>query len=74
MKILFLGDVVGLSGCRKIANDLLDQIKKNNIINECYTKADYFINLASNSLSIFEESKEKDILKKLTSFSLERSF
>ncbi len=53
---------------------ILDQIKKNNIINECYTKADYFINLASNSLSIFEESKEKDILKKLTSFSLERSF
>ena len=29
MKILFLGDVVGLSGCRKITNDLLDQIKKN---------------------------------------------
>ncbi len=53
---------------------ILDQIKKNNIINECYTKADYFINLASNSLSIFEECKEKDILKKLTSFSLERSF
>ena len=31
MKILFLGDVVGLSGCRKITNDLLDQIQKNNI-------------------------------------------
>ena len=31
MKILFLGDVVGSSGCRKIANDLLDQIKKNDI-------------------------------------------
>ena len=31
MKILFLGDVVGLSGCRKIANDLLDQIKKKDI-------------------------------------------
>ena len=31
MKILFLGDVVGLSGCRKITKDLSGQIKKNNI-------------------------------------------
>ena len=31
MKILFLGDVVGLSGCRKIINDLSGQIKINNI-------------------------------------------
>ena len=53
---------------------VLDLIKKNNIINDCYIKAEYFINLASNSLSIFNNSKEKDILKKLTSFSLERNF
>ena len=52
----------------------LNLIKKNNIISECYKKADYFINLASNSLSVFEESKEKIILEKLTSFSLERNF
>ena len=31
MKILFLGDVVGTSGCSKIMNNLLDQIKKNKI-------------------------------------------
>ena len=31
MKILFLGDVVGLSGCSKIIESLSDQIKKNNI-------------------------------------------
>ena len=31
MKILFLGDVVGSSGCRKIINDLSSQIKKNKI-------------------------------------------
>ena len=31
MKILFLGDVVGLSGCRKITDDLLDQTKKKDI-------------------------------------------
>ena len=53
---------------------VLDLIKKNNIINDCYIKAEYFINLASNSLSIFNNSKEKEILKKLTSFSLERNF
>ena len=31
MRILFLGDVVGISGCSKILNDLLVQIKTNNI-------------------------------------------
>ena len=53
---------------------VLLMIKKYNIIFECYRKAEYFINLASNSLSIFEESKEKDMLQGLTSFSLERTF
>jgi octaprenyl-diphosphate synthase len=53
---------------------ILKLMKKYNIINECYTKAEYFINLASNSLSIFEHSNEKEILKSLTSFSLERNF
>ena len=52
----------------------LSLIKKYNIINECYKKAEYFINLASNSLSIFKESEEKTILENLTSFSLERKF
>ena len=37
--------------------------KKYNIINDCYSKAEYFINLSSNSLSIFSDSKEKEILK-----------
>jgi len=55
-------------------NQVLILIKKYDIVNECYRKAEHFINLASNSLSIFEETKEKEILKKLTSFSLERSF
>ncbi len=49
-------------------------IKKYNIINNCYSKAQYFIDLASNSLSIFDHSKEKEIFKNLTSFSLERTF
>ncbi len=55
-------------------NLILKLIKKYNIINECYIKAEHFINLASNSLSIFKDTKEKEILKNLTSFSLERSF
>ena len=53
---------------------ILLMIKNYNIISDCYTKAEYFINLASNSLSIFDESKEKEIFKNLTSFSLERSY
>ena len=53
---------------------VLDLIKKNNVIDDCYKKADHFINLAFNSLSAFEESKEKEILKNLTSFSIKRNF
>ena len=53
---------------------VLDLIKRNNVIDDCYKKADHFINLAFNSLSVFEESKEKEILKNLTSFSIERNF
>ena len=53
---------------------VIAMIKKYNIINECYTKAEYFINLASNSLTLFEDTNEKNILKNLTFFSLERTF
>jgi len=54
--------------------NILKLISKYKIISQCYKKAEYFINLASSSLSIFENSKEKKILENLTSFSLERSF
>ena len=53
---------------------VLELIKKKNIIRECHTKAEHFINLASNSLSVFENTEEKEILKNLTSFSVERNF
>ena len=53
---------------------ILGLIKKYDIINDCYLKAEYFIGLSSNSRSIFPDNKEKEILKKLTSFSLERNF
>ena len=49
-------------------------INKHKIIKECYQKAQHYINLASNSLIVFKDSKEKDILKNLTSFSLSRNF
>ena len=53
---------------------VLDLITKYNVISECYQKADYFISLASNSLNVIKDCEEKNILKKLTSFSIERSF
>ena len=53
---------------------MLELIKKYNIVKECYKKAEHFINLASNSLNILENSEEKKIFENLTSFSLERSF
>jgi octaprenyl-diphosphate synthase len=53
---------------------ILELIKKYNIVKECYKKAEHFINLSSNSLSILENSEEKKIFENLTSFSLERSF
>jgi octaprenyl-diphosphate synthase len=55
-------------------NKIIVLIKKYEIINECYQKAQHYINLASNSLIVFKDSKEKTILKDLTSFSLARNF
>ena len=58
-------------------NDLnytLSLIKKYDIINSCYHKAKHYINLSSNSLSVFKDSEEKNILENLTSFSLSRNF
>jgi len=62
---------------KRTKNDLeftLKLISKYNIMNQCYKKAEHFINLASNSLSVFPNSEEKKVLENLTTFSLERSF
>ena len=40
-------------------------IKKYEIIKGCYQKAHHYINLASNSLSVFKDCKEKNILEHL---------
>ena len=61
----------------KDENDLkftLSLIKQYDIINKCYQKAHHYINLASNSLSVFKDCEEKIILENLTSFSLSRDF
>ncbi len=58
-------------------NDLdytLSLMKQYDIIKGCYQKAHHYINLASNSLSVFKDSEEKTILENLTSFSLSRDF
>ena len=55
-------------------DNVIDMIKKYKIINECYQKAQHYINLASNSLSVFENTREKEILRNLTTFSLSRNF
>ena len=55
-------------------NYCLTLIKKYDVIKACYQKAQHYINLASNSLSVFDNCEEKNILENLTSFSLERNF
>ena len=55
-------------------NNTLSLIKKYDIISSCYQKAKHYINLSSNSLSVFKDSEEKNILENLTSFSLSRNF
>ena len=49
-------------------------IKKYDSILDCFKRAEHFVNISYNALSIFNHSKEKRILQNLTSFSLERSF
>ncbi|MBD1159448.1 polyprenyl synthetase family protein [Pelagibacterales bacterium SAG-MED19] len=70
LKDIFLKD-------NRSENDLdysLSLIKKYDVIKACYQKAEHYINLASNALSLFKDSEEKNILENLTSFSLERNF
>ena len=65
------------SKTKREKNDLeyvLKLIKKYSVSNECYKKAQHYIELASSSLSIFKNSEQKEILNNLTSFSLARNF
>ena len=58
-------------------NDLdytLVLIKKYEVIKACYLKAEHYISLASNALTLFKDCEEKSMLENLTSFSLARNF
>ena len=70
LKDIFLKDTRD----EKDLNYSLSLIKRYNVINACYQKAQHYINLASNSLSVFNDCEEKNILENLTSFSLSRNF
>ena len=70
LKKIFKNDVRS----KEDLNFTLILIKKYNIIKECYKKAEHFINLASNSLTVFDNTEERKVLENLTSFSLERNF
>jgi len=70
LKNTFLKDNRG----EKDLNYILSLIKKYDVIKACYQKAQHYINLASNSLSVFSDCEEKSILENLTSFSLSRNF
>ena len=70
LKNIFLKDTRG-------KDDLdysLSLIKKYGVIKRCYQKAEHYINLASNALSLFNDCEEKNILENLTSFTLSRNF
>ena len=70
LKNIFLQDVRS----EKDLKYTLSLIKQYNVIKACYQKAYHYINLASNSLSVFKDCEEKIILENLTSFSLSREF
>ena len=49
-------------------------IRKYNSISDCFKRAEHFVNISYNALSIFRPTKEKEVLQNLASYSLERSF
>ena len=55
-------------------SETLALINKYKAVEESLKRAEYFVNVSRDSLSIFENSEEKKILQNLTDFSLGRSF
>ena len=49
-------------------------INKYNAVDESFKRAEYFVNVSRDALSIFEDSEEKRILQSLTKFSLDRKY
>ena len=55
-------------------NYIMSLIKKYDVINSCYQKAQHYIDIASNSLSIFKDCEEKKILKKFNFIQFSKKF
>ena len=59
---------------QKDFNDVLNLIYKYNAIDESLKRAEYFVNVSRDALAILHDSKEKETLQSLTSFSLKRPY
>ena len=59
---------------KKDFDDILKLIKKYDVVNVIFKRAEYFINVSYDALGIFGDCKEKKILQNLTGFSLNRSY
>ena len=52
----------------------LKLIKKYSVIKETFKRAEYFVNVSRDAISVFNDTEEKRILQNLTNFSLNRKF
>ena len=52
----------------------LKLIKKYSVIRETFKRAEYFVNVSRDAISVFNDTDEKRILQNLTNFSLNRKF
>ena len=52
----------------------LKLIKKYSVIKETFKRAEYFVNVSRDAISVFNDTDEKRILQNLTNFSLNRKF
>tara|TARA_Y100000992_G_scaffold251348_1_gene183501 strand:- start:567 stop:1175 length:609 start_codon:yes stop_codon:yes gene_type:complete len=55
-------------------SEVLSLINKYKAVEESFKRAEYFVNVSRDALAIFPNSREKNILQNLSSFSLNRSF
>jgi len=55
-------------------SEVLSLINKYKAVEESLKRAEYFVNVSRDALAIFPNSREKNILQNLSSFSLNRSF
>ena len=55
-------------------SETLALINKYKALDATFKRAEYFVNVSHDALGIFQHSEEKDVLQKLTEFSLNRSY